>query len=116
VKDYARFSVKDFIMDEYFQLWVFNPVGNIDAYWQNWLDENPSKRSDVEEARSTLLRLNFATFELPSEDVSYLWNKIRGHNGDIEAPQGFFDKRIVWYSTAASVLILIRRNENHYAS
>ncbi len=94
-------------MDEYFQLWVFNPVGNIDAYWQNWLDENPDKRSDVEEARSTLLRLNFASFDLPSEDVSYVWNKIRSHNGDVVAPaKGFFGKRIVWYSSAASILLL----------
>jgi transmembrane sensor len=107
VKDYARFTVKDFIMDEYFQLWVFNPVGNMEAYWQNWLDENPDKRSDVEEARATLLRLNFASFDLPSEDVSYLWNKIRGHNEDVVAPSnGFFGNRIVWYSSAASILVL----------
>ena len=39
MKDYARFSVKDFIMDEYFQSWVANPVGNVDAYWQTWLEE-----------------------------------------------------------------------------
>ena len=91
MKDYGRFSVKDFIMDEYFQLWVFNPVGNIDAYWQRWLDENPDKRSDVEEARMTLLRLNFSSFELPSEDVSYVWNKIRSHNREaVTRPKGFF--------------------------
>jgi transmembrane sensor len=107
VKDYARFSVKDFIMDEYFQLWVFNPVGNIDVFWQNWLDENPDKRSDVEEARSTLLRLNFAVFDLPSEDVSYVWNKVRGRDGDVIARErGLFGKRIVWYSSAASILLL----------
>jgi transmembrane sensor len=107
VKDYGRFSVKDFIMDEYFQLWVFNPVGNIDAYWQRWLDENPDKRSDVEEARMTLQRLNFSSFELPSEDVSYVWNKIRSHNGDaVTTPKGFFGKRLVWYSSAASILLL----------
>jgi len=107
VKDYARFSVKDFIMDEYFQLWVFNPAGKIDSYWQNWLDENPDKRSDVEEARSMLLRLNFASFELPSEDVSYVWNKIRNQNGeDIVTKGSSTGKRRVWYSLAASALLL----------
>ena len=94
-------------MDEYFQLWVFNPVGNVDSYWQNWLDENPDKRSDVEEARSTLLRLNFASFDLPSEDVSYVWNKIRNHHDDaVPTPKRFSGKRLVWYSSAASVLLL----------
>jgi transmembrane sensor len=108
VKDYARFSVKDFIMDEYFQSWVSNPDGNIDAYWQSWLEENPHKRSEVEEARASLLRLNFSSFNLPAEDVSYLWNKIRSQHGTVVNSRAqFSSKRLIWYSSAACVLIAV---------
>src|SRR5688572_19994673 len=93
-------------MDEYFQSWVSNPVGNVDSYWQNWLEENPDKRSDVEEARSALMRLNFSRFDLPSEDVSYLWNKIRSSGDPVISSKRFTPKQVVWYSSAASILLI----------
>ena len=77
MKDYAVFSVKDFVMDEYFQSWVFNPVENSNAFWQSWMQEYSDKRREIEEARSILLRLNFSRHDLPAQDVSHLWNQIR---------------------------------------
>ena len=107
MKDYVRFSVKDFIMDEYFQSWVFNPAGNVDAFWQTWLEENPDKRADVEEARSTLMRLNFSRFEMSSSDVSQVWNKIR-HSGPhpTDKPHPFNPKILLWSGAAAAMLLI----------
>jgi transmembrane sensor len=106
VKDYARFSAKDFIMDEYFQSWVFSPDRKSESYWQSWLDENPGRRSDVEEARSTLLRLNFSNYTLPAEDVSNLWNKIRQTSGDTSNTLTPHEhKRVLWYSIAGAILL-----------
>ncbi|HKZ37227.1 MAG TPA: hypothetical protein VJ184_06235, partial [Chryseolinea sp.] len=64
-------------MDEYFQSWVFNPVESTNAFWQSWMQEYSHKRSEIEEARSILLRLNFAHHDLPAQDVSHLWSQIR---------------------------------------
>jgi len=106
VKDYARFSIKDFVMDEYFQSWVFNPGGNNDSYWQTWLEENPGKRGDVEEARSTLLHLNFSCYNLPAEDVSYLWNRIKRSEPKYLQTSGRLPGKIVVWSTAAATLLI----------
>jgi ferric-dicitrate binding protein FerR (iron transport regulator) len=107
VKDYARFSVEDFIMDEYFQSWVFDPNIKSDAYWHSWLEENPDKQTDLEEARSTLLRLNFSSWELPAEDVSNLWTRIRQTPvKQLPTHQPIHRKAMIWYGAAAVVLLV----------
>lgn len=94
-------------MDEYFQSWVFDPGGKSDAYWQSWLEENPSKQAVVEEARSTLLRLNFANWDLPAEEVSNLWSRIRQtEDRQFGSQQKIGPKSFIWYSAAAVVLLV----------
>jgi ferric-dicitrate binding protein FerR (iron transport regulator) len=104
VKDYARFSAKDFMMDEYFQSWVFDPGENTNSYWQSWLDENADKRTEVEEARTALLQLNFSAYHLPAEDVSQLWNRIR--KTDAVPKRRASSKFLFLYGVAASLFIL----------
>lgn len=94
-------------MDEYFQSWVDNPDGDTDSYWQAWLEEHPDKRSDVEEARSTLLRLNFSRYELPAEDVSKIWNQIRSAGArDAKVSKPFIFKPNLWYGGIAAMLAI----------
>ena len=94
-------------MDDYFQLWIFHPTRDAESFWQNWLDENPKKREDVEEARATLLRLNFSSYSLPAEDISRVWNNIRAKDS-----VGLKRKRVsgagllFWSAAAAAVLII----------
>jgi ferric-dicitrate binding protein FerR (iron transport regulator) len=106
VKDYARFSVDEFIMDEYFQSWVFDPSGKSDAYWQSWMDENPDRQAVVEEARSTLLRLNFSNWELPAEEVSILWSRIRQADEKKPSQQKVRSNSFIWYGAAAVALLV----------
>jgi ferric-dicitrate binding protein FerR (iron transport regulator) len=106
LKDYARFSVEELIMDEHFQSWVFDPGGTSDAYWQSWLEENPHKAADVEEARATLLRLNFSRWELPAEEVSNLWNRIKHVKEKQPYQHRFTNARPIAWSAAAAVLLL----------
>lgn len=107
MKDYARYSVKEFIMDEHFQSWVLGQDGRSDAYWQSWLEENPGKRSVVEEARSTLLRLNFSTYRLPAEDVSDLWSQIKDSGGRSPGRQKDLARKFLpWYAAAVAVLLV----------
>jgi transmembrane sensor len=107
VKDYARFSVEEFIMDEHFQSWVFDQDGKSAAYWQSWLEENPHKAADVEEARSALLRLNFASWDLPAEEVSNLWMRIKRVKEEEPRPNRTTGmSAVVWYAVA-SVVILV---------
>lgn len=94
-------------MDEYFQSWIFNPTRDTESFWQNWLDENPQKRQNVEEARAVLMRLNFSSYSLPAEDISRMWNNIRAKDSGRSKSQR---KSGIWplfgYAAAAAVLIV----------
>lgn len=93
------------MMDEYFQSWVFNTRQNADTFWKNWIEENPQKRNEIEEARSTLLRLNFTSYRLPPEDVSRVWDQIRRRDSHaVKASR--IPKYSLWYGTAAAILII----------
>lgn len=108
MKDYARFSVEEFIMDEYFQSWVFNPSGKSDAYWQSWLEEHPEKLVDLEEARTTLLRLNFSNWPLAAEEVSNLWNRIRqAEQVEPRSNESHGARYLLWYGAAAVAFLVV---------
>ncbi|WP_276373840.1 FecR domain-containing protein [Chryseolinea sp. H1M3-3] len=108
MKDYSQFSVKDFIMDEHFQSWVFAMDENTESFWHTWLEENPERRGDVEEARSTLLRLNFYNYDLPANEVSAVWNQIRNTDlQSVDKPRLSKSRLILWYSSVAAAALLI---------
>src|SRR5688572_16762959 len=50
----AHYTADDLIMDEYFQRWIFSPDDETDAYWRNYLDENPRQQQIVAEAKEFL--------------------------------------------------------------
>jgi len=70
--NYSRYTARDFVLDEYFQAWVFEQPASHENFWQNWLEEHPDKKDEVEEARELLLSLSFAQAEVSQEQVSAL--------------------------------------------
>lgn len=75
--DYSDFSSLDFVMDDYFKLWVLYPDSNHDHFWENWLKEHPEKVSTVNEARKILGLINFDVYK-PSDDYfSMDWEKLQ---------------------------------------
>jgi len=102
VKDYTLFSAKDFVLDEFFQSWVYYPSEKTNSYWQVWLEENPHKTGDIEEARSILLRFSFTKYNLRGEDVSMLWTRIR--KSDYKKKSN--SKKSFLYSAAAVAALL----------
>lgn len=57
--NYKRFTVTDFLSDEYFQNWVIEPDEEANDFWNQWLNKNPDKRNTVEEAKEVLLNIKF---------------------------------------------------------
>lgn len=105
MKDYTLFSVKEFVLDEFFQSWVYSPGERTNSYWQMWLEENPHKAGDVEEAKSILLRFSFTQYNLPGEDVVTLWSHVRKSNYPAKSSRKSF-----LYSVAASIVLLTVAN------
>lgn len=102
MKDYTLFSVKDFVLDEFFQSWVYYPGEKTNSYWQGWLDENPEKTADIEEAKSILLRFSFTQYNLPADEVSMLWTQIRKPADTLKSNAG----RSFIVNVAASIVLL----------
>lgn len=93
-------------MDDYFQSWVYTPDRSSQSFWSVWLEENPHKRSDIEEARRGLLRLNFSTYELPAAEVAEIWKNIRRGTPALSKKKKSALRGRLWYA-AASLLLLI---------
>jgi transmembrane sensor len=63
-KDYLTFTTEDFATDESFQQWVLAPTAQSEAFWEDWIVQNPQKLSTLEEAKSIIL-----AFGLPQQPV-----------------------------------------------
>ena len=57
--DYHDFEVEDFIQDEYFIQWVKTPDVETSTFWEQWLQQHPSKLATLEEAKLFILNLEF---------------------------------------------------------
>jgi transmembrane sensor len=48
--DYNKFTVFDFLKDEFFVKWAINPDAATREYWQRWLKNHPEKNEEVSRA------------------------------------------------------------------
>lgn len=58
LKKYQLFTVEDFVDDEYFREWVFQPDEDIEAFWRQFFISMPEKEKTAEEAKQILISLN----------------------------------------------------------
>jgi transmembrane sensor len=70
VKNYNPYQLEDLILDESFTAWVKHPTPKLDAYWHNWLTENPDQAGVMEEARFFLLQVAVREEEPTDEFVT----------------------------------------------
>lgn len=78
-KPYSAYSVEELALDDLFVRWVQHPDDDeVEAYWQNWLLQNPDCIETVETAR-TLVQEGSRPNSLPlsTEEISTVWGRIR---------------------------------------
>ena len=71
---------EQFIHNQEFTSWVLNPTEESDLYWDNFIANNPSQKSEIDRSTvliKSLLRNNKA---LSDDEVSTLWEKINKTN------------------------------------
>ncbi len=59
---YSQFSLHDFVLDDAFRQWVFQPDGPDRAFWQTFLEKHPEQQTTLREAAAVLLHLR-ATYD-----------------------------------------------------
>ncbi len=83
MRHYQFFSVEDFVEDIRFRSWVRH--ADQDAWWQEWIKENPDKYSTVEEARAIVLSIHPVEQEnISDEEVQHEIQGILGNLGPDE--------------------------------
>lgn len=74
--DYTRYSVHDFVLDEYFQEWVFQPDQQNNLFWKQWLHQHPQQQKDVEEAKRLLLSLSFVQAKVSQGEIDNIKSRV----------------------------------------
>lgn len=74
--DYAQYTVEDFLLDEQFRKWIYHPDEDNNAYWENWLSQNPKKSAELMEARNILLNLSMKDYRMTEREKRVLWEEI----------------------------------------
>lgn len=59
MKKYSEFSASDFVADDAFLNWVLKPSNENRTFWENWLDEHPEKKEEVDLAIAMIKSLKF---------------------------------------------------------
>jgi transmembrane sensor len=77
VNDYYHFSTNDFVMDESFRAWAWNPTDESNLLWRSWIAKHPDKTGEVEEAIELLNKLRFPNYSLSESEISDLWETIK---------------------------------------
>jgi transmembrane sensor len=53
--DYQKFKIEQFASDAFFREWVLAPTPASESFWEEWIEANPDKQSDVRQARILVL-------------------------------------------------------------
>ncbi|WP_217602602.1 FecR family protein [Chitinophaga sp. GbtcB8] len=77
-KDYADFSVTDFLADDFFTEWVLRPNVENQSFWEAWQQHYPEKQTVIAEARVMLLSLEYQRHQMPGESYDRIWHALHG--------------------------------------
>lgn len=107
MKDYYHFTVSDFVMDENFRAWVWQPTDESNLFWRSWIANHHDRREEVEEAIDLLKKLTFPDYSLTEQEISSTWINIRDSSHDDKGVYSAPKSNRWWMAAAAGVLIAL---------
>ncbi len=109
-KSYHHFRESEFLTDEFFQSWIFNPDKETILFWEKYLSDNPGKTDDISRAKLILESFEFKE-DFPGEE------RVRAY---LISTQAMIEKQEeevpvakirsinrAWWAAAASVILLL---------
>ncbi|MVM38338.1 iron dicitrate transport regulator FecR [Spirosoma sp. HMF3257] len=78
-KPYSAYTVEELSLDDLFVRWVQHPDDDeVEAYWQNWLSQNPDCSETVDMARRLIKEGSQPRLPaLSTDEISSVWGRIR---------------------------------------
>jgi transmembrane sensor len=112
MKKYNEFDIEDFVWDIDFRQWVLAPNREINAFWEEWMEQNLDKMAMIEQAKTIVNALKIDSPVIRKEEIDERVNQIISKINNIgEYEQGrvniFYHKQHYWFKIAASILLLI---------
>ncbi|NOW94217.1 FecR family protein [Mucilaginibacter sp. SG564] len=110
VTNYTNYEVEDFLHDDFFIDWVLKNQPHHQAFWEQWLAENPGRKKTVDQARAIILaiRVNPLTEELTNAEVNAMATNIYQQAIEQYEPavikQRFYQTG--WFRVAATVILV----------
>lgn len=76
--DYRKYSAKDFALDKKFQDWVLAGDASARDFWMKWIKENPTKQTEIDEAKALVKLSGLSTDEVANEGYLKIWSNLQG--------------------------------------
>jgi transmembrane sensor len=111
---YSDFKAPDFLLDDDFVSWIQGHDPASDADWQQWLNENPAGRREVDKARMMWQAMSFRNRSVGIDSLDRAWQNVKDKTSQ-SAPTVFPESENsagrrfptwVWMA-AASILLLL---------
>jgi transmembrane sensor len=105
---YNQYILEDFLTDEYFISWVFEPSKESDQFWQNWIDNNPQQKKKIQKAREIILATTFehAAYN-PKVKEDVLDKIMKGYTSNYHYLHKNHRRSIIWKIAASLAFIII---------
>lgn len=112
MKKYDEFDVEDFVWDTGFRQWVLTPNREIDAFWQEWIEQNSDKLAMIEQAKIIVDTLKISNPTISEEEIDERIHQTISRIDDAEKLEPekvsiFYYQQKQWLSIAASIFLLL---------
>ncbi len=97
----SNINPNDFIIRDDFIEWVLNPTPEADLYWERFLQDNPSRKKDIDEAVFIIKSIIPKERRLSGRKLGKLWITIE------KETIGKKHSRRFWWAAAAGLIVLI---------
>ena len=105
---YSNYTVEDFLEAPGFSAWVKKENRESELFWDNWVDQNPDKKPEIDKARVLILAMGVKESLPANEEVRYLWKKIERGMVDKEGKQSLVRKIGAYkMAVAASIAVIL---------
>ena len=94
---------QELLSNQSFIDWVNTPSPELNNYWNIFVEENPSLRDEIEQARYIVKRLNIKNHPIDESLRLEMWHYVQS---GLDAPITKV-RTIRWWAVAASILILV---------
>ena len=107
-KDYTKYSILDFVEDDFFNSYIIDGQPESAIFWEKWIVDHPEMHGTISSAKEILLEFQVVEEELPQPKVDSLFQKI---NSSIEKSNTKPSVKVIpwprYVSIAASIVLLI---------